>query len=743
MMNYKQLLYAVIFLFSVSMVKAQDFFTPVHESTIKASAEKRTVRSEKFLTYTLNVSSMKDYLSSVPELKDHDRKDHAPIIILPLPDGTKARFSIWKSSVMAPELAGRFPHIITLTGQGVDDRYATLKIDFTEMGFHAQVQSVVTGSLYIDPYTKNDVQNYIIYRKNDLTSTARGICGSEDKHFNVVRQNQQKTVSPGVGTQIRVFRIAVACTGEYAEAATGSASPSVAQTFSTIVTTVNRVNGIYEQESAVRLVLVPNETSIIFTDPDTDPFTGNDDGNILIDESQTTIDAIIGTAHYDIGHTFSTGGSGLAAAGVCEDGYKAMGITGSDNPVGDPYDIDYVAHEIGHQFNAPHTFNVLTEGCYGNREADHAVEPGSGVTILGYAGLCGNTNDLAANSIPVFHTRSFQTITGTVQSTTCQVTIPTANSVPVVNAGGDYTIPKSTPFKLTGSASDADQSVLTYCWEQNDTGPAGDWNTPSGNAPLFRSFIPSTVPYRYFPQITDVIGNTVSKGEILPSYGRTMEFRLTVRDHNAGCGGVANDDVMITVDENSGPFTVTAPSGPVMWTGHSTQTITWDVANTTAAPVNCAKVDIFLSTDGGLTYPISLSTSTPNDGSETVTIPDLYTTKARIMVAGEGNVFYNINPVNFTITPLLSVAETSLPENKVKIYPNPGKQVLNISLSNPHEAFDITVYDASGRLIFSKKNNRPDHHKASVFNLAHLAQGIYMLSIRSESMDQTLKWMKE
>ncbi|UKB84911.1 M12 family metallo-peptidase [Chryseobacterium sp. MEBOG06] len=746
-MKIKKLLSLGIFVLSISLGKAQDFFTSISERSIKADPKSRTVQPEKFLTYHLNVAAMKNYFNTVPELGDSDFKDKAPIIVLPMPDGSKAKFRIWKSSVMAPKLAQQFPQLVTFTGQGVDDQYATIKLDFTELGFHAQIKSVVSGDTYIDPYAKQDTNNYIIYKKSDLIDKNPRICGSKDEEAPLEKKNAQKTVTPSVGTQIRIFRFAVACTGEYAVAATGSATPTVAQTLSAIVTSVNRVNGVYEQEVASRLILVDNETNVIFTNGATDPFNGNDNANTLINESQTQIDLLIGNANYDIGHTFSTGGGGLAGLGViCNNSNKGRGITGSPNPVGDPYDIDYVAHEVGHQFGGQHTFNATTGNCGGtNRSAANAVEPGSGITIMAYAGICGAANNLAANSIAIFHTRSFQSITTKVQSTTCQVTSPVTNTAPVVNAGNNYTIPKGTPFKLTGSATDAENNALTYCWEQNDaTSTGGNWNAPAGNSPIFRSFLPTTVPYRYFPKITDIINNTTTIGEILPSYARTMEFRLTVRDNNPGCAGVANDDASIVVDGNSGPFTVTAPGTAVSWTGNSTQTITWNVANTAAAPVSCANVSIYLSTDGGFTYPITILASTPNDGSETITIPDVNTTQARIMVAGEGNVFFNINPVNFTINKeVLGVNEISGNKDVFAVYPNPSKGILNIKFAKQNETYDVTVYDVSGRLVFTQQNNKLNQDKVGTFNLTELVKGNYLVKVKTKDFEQTVKWIKE
>lgn len=747
-MKIKHLSYLGVFILSISLGKAQDFFTAVSERSIKAETEKRTVQPEKFVTYTLDVAGMKNYFNSVPELKDTDRKDNAPIIILPMSDGSKARFRIWKSSVMAPKLASQFPQIVTLTGQGIDDRYATIKLDITELGFHAQIKSVVTGDTYIDPYAKNNINDYIIYKKGDLIDKNPRICETKDEELPLEKKSTGKTVTPSVGTQIRIFRFAVACTGEYAKAATGLPTPTVAQTLSAIVTTVNRVNGVYEQEVASRLILVDNETSIIFTDPATDPFNGNNSAGTLINESQTQITTLIGTANFDIGHTFSTGGGGLAGLGViCNNSQKARGITGSPNPVGDPYDIDYVAHEVGHQFGGPHTFNATTVNCGGsNRSAANAVEPGSGITIMAYAGICGTVNNLANNSIPIFHTRSFESITTKVQSTACQVTTPSSNTAPVVNAGSDYTIPKGTPFKLTGSATDAENDPLTFCWEQNDSGGTlygGDWNAPAGTAPLFRTFMPVTDSYRYFPKITDIINGTVTKGEILPSYGRSMEFRLTVRDNNSGCAGVANDDASITVDGNSGPFKVTAPATAVSWVGNTTQTITWDVANTTAAPVNCANVSIYLSTDGGFTYPITILDSTPNDGSETITLPNVNTSQARIMVAGAGNVFFNISPVNFTISQNLAVNEVAGNKDVFAVYPNPSKGLLNIKFTNSNDAFDITVYDVSGKLVFGKTDNKSGRDAIGTFNLEHLVKGDYIIRIKTKNFEKTVKWIRD
>ncbi len=487
-----------------------------------------------------------------------------------------------------------------------------------------------------------------------------------------------------MGAELRTYRLAVACTGEYARAATGLPNPTVGQTLSAIVTSINRVDGIYEKELAISLNLVANNNLVVFVDPATDPFTANNDGELLLDESQTVITANIGAANYDIGHTFSTGGGGIAELEcVCTD-TKARGVTGLSLPVGDPYDIDYVAHEMGHQFGASHTFNATTSSCSGNRSANTAVEPGGGVTIMAYAGICGTTNDLAQNSIPYFHGVSMDeinTFTTVGDGSVCPVSTLTGNTPPVVNAGDSYIIPKSTFFVLTGSATDMDGDAMTYSWEEVDTGPAGSVNNPTGNAPLFRSFAPVLSPSRYFPQLSDQVRNTTTIGEKLPSYSRDLNFRLTARDNRAGGGGACFDESSLLVDDNSGPFVITFPSvSGISWEAGSVQTVTWEVANTDNAPVNCANVSIQLSLDSGYTFPITILASTPNDGSEQIVVPNNITAKARIRVMAVGNVFYDISDENFSIIAALTGFNFSIPAAKQIICADPNSTTASITL---------------------------------------------------------------
>ncbi|MBZ0089783.1 MAG: hypothetical protein K8H90_05325, partial [Thermoanaerobaculia bacterium] len=375
-------------------------------------------------------------------------------------------------------------------------------------------------------------------------------------------------------------------------------------------------------------------------------------GLTMLGENQSNLNAVIGSANYDIGHVFSTGGGGIASLGVvCSASNKARGVTGRGAPTGDPFYIDYVAHEMGHQWGANHTFNGSTGSCSGgNRASSHAYEPGSGATIMAYAGICG-AEDLQPNSDAYFHRDSLDVIETFSRSgggNACKALVATGNlATPEVDAGEDYTIPISTPFALTGAATDADGDTLTYCWEQWDLGPAGP--AISGNAPIFRSFNPTPEPTRTFPKVADLVDGTPTIGETLPTYARTLHFRLTARDNAVPAGDEEYDESVITVSAAAGPFLVTAPNSAIAWNGIGPHAVAWNVANTTAAPVSCATVDVDLSTDGGFTFPHPLAVNVANDGSEAVYTGVADSATARVRVGCRGNVFFDISNADFTI----------------------------------------------------------------------------------------------
>jgi hypothetical protein len=607
----------------------------------------RTLFPSAYRLLALDVNAFQDLARTAPLEFTHAAEDESPTMLLPMPDGSFAAFRIQESPILAPDLAARLPEVKTYRAQGIDDLTATARLDFTPEGFHAFIRTTA-GSVYIDPYLKGSTAYYISYWRSDYARSAVAApfhCDYADLNRREAAFERPLGSLASNGATLRTYRLALAATGEYTQFHGGT----VAAAQSAMVTTMNRVNGIYEQDLAVRMTLV-NNTAIVFTNAATDPYANDSDD---LNANQTTIDALIGSANYDIGHLFGTGGGGVAFLGVvCAGGEKALGLTGSDSPVTDAFDVDYVAHEMGHQFGAEHTFNGSTFSCGGgNRWGPSAYEPGSGSTIMAYAGICG-AEDLQPHSDPYFHVRSYDEILSFITAgigNNCAVQMSTGNTPPTVNAGTPIVIPRSTPFYLTGSASDVDSDSLTYCWEEFDLGTRSPPSADNGNRPLFRSFNPVTTPVRTFPKLSDILANTTTFGELLPTTTRTMNFRLTVRDNRPGGGGVNYSATTVAVSSTAGPFLVTAPNTAVTWDGGSTQAITWNVASTTAAPVLCANVTILLSTDGGNTFPTTLHASTPNDGTESTTIPNIATTTARIRVECATAPFFDISNANFTI----------------------------------------------------------------------------------------------
>lgn len=649
-------LFAFFIIFSNTIFPQYDLWNEQNEKEIISVGE-RYIKPQVYKTYKLNLNSLTSILSNVPMefSPEANRKDK--IIHIPMPDGTFQKFYFVESPVMAPELQSKYPETRTYLGYGIDDEYATVRFDYTPHGFHAMILSPY-GRVFVDPYSKGDVEHYVSYYSRDYHNPNKlGHCelDTPEDRVNEMKYLLTNTEVPKIGPQLRRYRLAQACTGEYSTFHGGT----VPLVQAAIVTTINRVVGVYEREVGIRMVLVPNNDTLIFLNAATDPYTNNN-GVTMLSQNQTTCDTRIGSANYDIGHVFSTGGGGVATlACVCVNGSKARGVTGSPQPIGDPFDIDYVAHEMGHQFGANHTFNSVTGSCGGgNRVASKAYEPGSGSTIMAYAGICGS-DDLQPNSDPYFHTASYDeivTFTNNGTGNSCAVILNTGNSAPVASVPtGGFTIPRSTPFALTGSATDPNGDPLTYDWQQFDLGPAGTWNNPSGNAPIFRVWNPSTSPTRTFPRLQNLLNNTTPIGEVLPTYSRTLTFRMVVRDNKAGGGGVNYAQIQFQVDGNSGPFQVTYPNTNLTLQGYSSQTITWDVANTNLAPVNCSQVSILLSLDGGNTYPIVLANNTPNDGSETVILPPNQTTQARVRVQAVGNIFFDISNTNFSIQGVIPV----------------------------------------------------------------------------------------
>ncbi|HRD54407.1 MAG TPA: zinc-dependent metalloprotease family protein [Flavobacteriales bacterium] len=644
-----------LLLFTTIITTAQDrLWSDLPTARATQLPGERRIVPERARTLRLDTEGLRSFLATVPVGELSEVAGAASALQLPLPEGGFAAFRILEVPVMHPELQARYPMIRSYTGVGLEDG-ALLKMDFTPHGFHAMVLSP-TGDWFIDPLVHGDLAHYQSYLKRDFRKQLEP--GFQACHYDEVNdidaaQKQTREWIAQMGAdrvgdcQLRRYDLALACTGEYANYhGSNTTNNNKAFAAAAMVTSLNRVNGIYERDATLTMLLVANNDNIIYLNGATDPYTNNN-GSTMLGQNISTCNSVIGSANYDIGHVFSTGGGGVAYLNSPCTSNKAGGVTGQSAPVGDPFDIDYVAHEMGHQYGGNHSQN---NNC--NRAASAAVEVGSGITVMGYAGIC--APDVASNSIAMFGGYSMQEIAANITtgaSSGCPTTTALANAQPTANAGVDRVIPRSTPFILTGIATDANPgNALTYSWEQMDNAvaPQPPVATNTGG-PAWVPLLPQSTPVRYMPNLPAVIANTAPTWEVLSSVARTYTFRFTVRDNAVGGGCAKQDNMIVTVNGTAGPFVVTAPNTAVTWNALTSQTVTWDVAGTTAAPVSCANVDILLSTDGGLTYPIALATATPNDGSQIITVPNNPSTTARVMVRANGNIFYDISNTNFTI----------------------------------------------------------------------------------------------
>jgi subtilisin-like proprotein convertase family protein len=624
---------------------SQSIWTDLSEQNIPATASQRETAPRSYRMVLLDLAQLRTLLSAAPMRFTAAAADQEVVLPLPLPDGGWGRFRLTESPVMAPALQAQYPEIRCYTGVGVDDPGASLKCDLTPHGFHAMIRSGRHEPVFIDPYRQNGPEHCIVYKKSDLAVPKKGFVCAVDGIVELP-SGPAKNEAPEIqgDCMFRQYRLALACTAEYAAFHGGTIPLALAA----MNTTINRVNGIYERDLSVSLQLFANNNVLVFLDPATDGYTN---GNVssMIGQNQTKCNTVVGAANYDIGHVFGVGGGGVASLGVvCGNSVKARGVTALSQPVGDPFDVDYVAHEMGHQFGANHCFN---NSCSGNINPGTAFEPGSGSTIMAYAGVC--SPNVQPNSDAYFHAISLQEIgayTTAGQGNVCPLKVNTGNNAPAVDAGANYTIPKSTPFALTATGNDANGDSLTYCWEQMDHAqalmPPLSTNT---DGPMFRSFDPTASPTRYFPRLADLAANTDPTWEELPGVARAMTFRVTVRDNRNTGGCTAEDNMNLAVSGTAGPFIVTAPNTAVTWLVGSSQTVSWDVANTTAAPVSCAQVRILLSTDGGLTYPTVLAGNVPNTGAAQVDVPNAVSATCRVMVQAVGNVFFDISNQNFKI----------------------------------------------------------------------------------------------
>ncbi len=708
--------YSFIVFLSIFSVKAQEHLFWTEQKGEEVSSRIELSNKKNYKIYTLDKTS---FLNSLEDVAPSNKKRK---IVFPSEKGEEV-FWIKPNPVLSPALQKKFPQLSSYTGRSLDGK-KTVYFSASPYGINAVFYENGKKPTYLDPMGRS----YLMYKASSLKKKHRFSCDVQETKKKSSSKYRKRVNNDN---KLRTFRLALAVTGEYSQyhldllevPDTATEQEKKTAVLSALQTAIVRVNSVYERDLSIHLVLVDNNDLLIFLDAETDGFT-NDNGHlIVVYESKTIIDNAIGFDNYDIGHVFSTAGGGLALpSSVCTDS-KNQGVTGFSKPEGDPFHIDYVCHEMGHQFGANHTFNGDTGDCAGeNRDDATAYEPGSGSTIMAYAGICAPEN-IQRNSDDYFHYISIEQIMEYVETLSCPATKEINNTAPKVEPLSNYVLPISTPFALKAIATDKEDSNLTYTWEQLDNEivsvPLESTNT---GGPAFRSIMPTTDNTRYFPNKNTVLNNQLqNEWEVLPSVSRDMNFVVTVRDNHDEAGRTASQKMMLSFRKEAGPFKVTSQSSYEKWTGGELKTITWDVANTEKSPINCTKVTILFSEDGGETFSHTLAENVSNSGEATVFAPNIDTQKGRIKIKSENNVFYAVNKAK------IGVVKSNLPEKttffiKIKDETCPSKKDGSITITANKEANYKTTIE--GKTYHFKKSLFIENMKAGSYDFCISAQGI-------------------
>ena len=624
---------------------------------VAISAQRESFPQE-FELMQLDLTVLRQALLTASDRFEENRT--SAVISLPNAEGKLERFRVYEASNFAPDLQAQFPEIRSYVGQGIDDKYARLRLSINPRGINTMVSRADKPSEYMEPYSV-DGTVHVVYNSERVKGKLPFTCSTpvEQALMNDLT-DRASSVSRSSTGQLLNFRLAMSVTPEYTSYHHTLLALATAKTSSlaAINTTLTRVNGVFETDFAIHMNLVNNMT-IIYDGTTADPY-GATDANYN-SELETTLANVVGVTNYDVGHLMGRfGGNGNAGCigCVCDGTEKGSGFTTSMSPVGDNFDIDYVVHEIGHQFGANHSFSNSNEGSGVN------MEVGSGVTIMGYAGI--TDYDTHLHSIDVFHAANIAQVQTNIEAKvasggacfTTVVNTAITHAAPGAIAGNDWIIPLSTPFMLTGSATDAGgASAITYTWEQvdNASGAPTTINANSAasaakaNGPNWVNYQDSASPVRYFPKMSSILaGSTTTPGldvtaEALSSVVRTLKFRLTARDNVLGQGQTGYDEMIVTV-ANKTALTITMAASTIYPVG-STQTVVWTGATGTTGHstiVGGANVDISFSADNGVTW--TLLGTTTNDGSHDVTLPaGVSGAYCRFMVKASANIFFNIS----------------------------------------------------------------------------------------------------
>lgn len=732
--------FGIVFLLSSLAIQSQkplNLWSESHSQHVHKiqSTKLRSVPANR-LTFQLNTTELRNSLAQINSFRGKVSKNKSVKIEFPNSNGDIELFTVSEASVFEPELQKRFPNIRSYIGVS---KNATIRFSISNQ---KGLSLTYTSGEHLGFIERDFDNNYVVYKRtNGKSNRNKFECLTvDDISFLKGKSSETAKQKEANDGQLRTYSLALSVTAEYTEyhfgRTVGSGEESVAKTvaLAAMNATLTRVNGIFERDFAVRLSLIANVDDLIYTNPNTDPYSDYEDKGNWSVELQNNLTAVVGNSGYDIGHLFGHAGGGGDAGCigcVCQDGLKGSAYTSPVDaiPEGDRFDLDYVAHELGHQFGANHTWTTTEDGP-GNENTGANLEPGSGSTIMGYAGI--TTANVQSHGDDYFHFISIEQVTSFVQNTACAVETNLTQNTPSADAGVDYTIPHSTAFMLSGSGNS--DGNTTYCWEQNDEGGNGGVQTsnPSGTnstGPMFRSYTPSVSPVRYLPKLESVLkGNLFNTWESVASISRDLNFKLTVRDNVIGGGQNAIDEMTVSVDDSAGPFAITSQNtDDLIWARGTLETITWDVAGTNSAPISTSNVNILLSIDEGLTYT-ELIGNTPNDGSQEIRVPDTAAPFCRIMVQAVDNMYFAVNTTTFAIDYEVETTETctvyasttslAIPDSTGEDYP--GLSVSDtVNVTDIGEITDVNVtvditHAYSNDLFLQLEH--PDGTKITLFN---------------------------
>ncbi len=707
-------------------LNAQSLWTKSEVNSFRsASDEDRLSMPTAYQAYELAFDDIVKELSHAPDEKMKVKSKKGLMMSFPMADGSFETFELFVAPVMAPKLAAKFLSIKSYKGYSTSDKSRNLRLDVGPYGFHAAIHSN-DGVVYIDPYARGNKDQYLVYDVVDYVSQIDigvPVCGAiddlKDLHFDDVIQ----TRSVEGEIPLRVYRLAIACTGEWG-AIRGTPEKAIAD----MVTGVNRINQIFENELAIRVVLIDNNELLLHFDAATDPYlqtSGSGSGSAMLTINTNVINSKVGNNAYDVGHVYnrSCDVGGVAFLGsMCNNNSKGAGVTCHYSSNLDFIAANVTSHEIGHQMSAQHTFN----NCDGENESlGNGFEPGSGSTIMSYGGSCGADRNIFNGSDIYYHVASLMQIYNHTRdggfADACSEKIETSNFEPIISLSyeDNFTIPENTYFLLEGSATDPNGDNLTYHWDGFNAGPRSPLGAPIGTAPRFRSFPASTSPVRFFPSPDNILSGTFDRTEVLPIGNMNLNFVFTARDNNGEAGTAVYEEIRFKTVATSEKFEITSQqfSGTSVKIGDPLD-VTWNVAGTDAGSVNAPTVDIYFNTNNANNFSFDdmelLATGVPNNGSATVYMPNKVTFDGRIIVKASNSIFFTINKAN------IKVEEPT--DASVFFTPNPVVQSVCLPTTTSTEISTAGFAGIQGDVALSVTSGLPDGATA-IFNPSTVAVG--------------------